>query len=93
MARTATATELAQAQGRPIGFADVPEDLRPSRWRGFMPAVPADVTGHRERTSAAWRLRSDAYCAWLAAHDLVNKLGQPAIGWDSTTFARWEDRQ
>ncbi|MFZ2172921.1 MAG: hypothetical protein WAW17_02585 [Rhodococcus sp. (in: high G+C Gram-positive bacteria)] len=92
MARTATATELAQAQGRPLGFADVPEHLRPSRWKHFDAQLPTGIAGRR-RHCEALRLRQEAYHAWLAENDLANGIGQPALGWDSTRFARWEYAQ
>lgn len=90
MARRAADAELARSAGRPLGFADVPERYRPSRWRDWLDDVPARVAGGRERTYAALRARADAYHAWLAEHGLTNIIGQPARGWDSTSFARWE---
>lgn len=101
MARPMLASDLL-ASGSParLTFADVPAELRPSNWRRWLrkvsngdirEAVESGIEEKRAREMAVGDLQGDAYCAWLADHDLTTPAGRPARGWDSTTLARWEE--
>ncbi|MDV8076519.1 hypothetical protein R4P47_08115 [Rhodococcus sp. IEGM 1370] len=78
----------------------MPPELRPSNWRRWLgkvkkkhvaEALASGIEKKRARLMAAGELQSDAYCQWLADHDLTTAAGRPASGWDSTTLARWEE--
>lgn len=103
MARPMLASDLVDA-GRPaaLTFDDVPLELRPSNWRRWLgkvktrhiaEALAAEIEEKRAREMAASGMLSDAYCQWLADHDLTTPAGRPARRWDSTSLARWENGQ
>ncbi len=103
MARPMLAADLVDA-GRPaaLTFDDVPPELRPSNWRRWLgkvkkrhiaEAIASEIDEKRAREMAASGMQRDAYCQWLADHDLTTPPGRPAHGWDSTSLARWEEGQ
>ncbi|WP_143545324.1 hypothetical protein [Rhodococcus sp. 15-649-2-2] len=103
MARPMLASDLVD-EGRPaaLTFDDVPPEFRPSNWRRWLgkvktrhvaEALVSEIEEKRAREMAASEMRSDAYCQWLADHDLATPSGRPLRGWDSTSLARWEDSQ